>query len=845
MVRGPDTEGDRVCADATPGHETSAATAQHTKARRERIRRQCYGGRGYPDPVSMPQLTRTPRQDALTVDPLLYLLFPAVIAIAGALVALLLLPAALGVGAGVDRVGARLDSLGEAYKRIPKFPERSTIYASDGRTVLAQVYLDENREIVHLDEVSEVARAAVLAAEDDGFYEHGAMDVSSVLRAAFANVAAGDVVQGGSTITQQLVKNAVLDDVDQTLERKWQELAVALRIEQKYTKDQIFELYLNDIYLGNGIYGIGTAAQYYFHEPASELTLAEGATLAGMIRAPEDYDPIAHPKMAAARRNFVLDRMVELGDAAAAPVAKIAAKPVALPPNAGKVSKEKPPFFVTYITRQILADADNTYDAFGKTAKQRERTLFQGGLKIVTTLDPDWQRAAQAAASQPWAVTPGNPDYRQKPDTAIVSVDNANGAIRTMLSGRNYQKDQLELATATRQTGSAFKPFTLVAAFEEGIPPGQVYSATSPFCSPAWTSANHCVSNAEPGNGGYENLTTATAYSTNVVFAQLALDVGPSKIADTAHDMGISSDLAAVPSITLGTSDVSPLEMASAYQTLANRGQHCEPFAVSRVDDAEGVLYRHKAQCRQVIDPEIAAQVTSMLQGVVALPGATGTAASIGRPVAGKTGTTQEYSNAWFVGYTPQVSTAVWVGFPGNPDPLDRYFGTSVFGGSIAAPIWRTYMTRVMAGIPVEGFPAPPPPQTGKVPDVAGRGVVDAQRVLAEASFSSRIERVHSLRPEGTVVDQSPAGGATAQLGTLVTLRVSSGRAPTVVVPSVAGRGAGAARTILEDMGFVVHVDEKRVSDPKLEGVVLATVPKAGSKVDRGSIVTMNVGVKG
>jgi membrane peptidoglycan carboxypeptidase len=790
----------------------------------------------------MPQSTRT--QDPLHLDPLLYLLFPAVIAVAGGLVALLLLPAALGIGAGVDRVGARLNSLGEAYKRIPKFPERSTIYASDGKTVLAQVYLDENREIVHLDEVSEVARSAVLVAEDDGFYEHGAMDVPSVLRAMVANVAAGDVVQGGSTITQQLVKNAVLDEADQTLERKWQELAVALQIEQRYTKDQIFELYLNDVYLGNGIYGIGTAARYYFHKPASRLSLAEGATLAGMIRAPEDYDPIAHPKRAFARRNFVLGRMVDLGDAGAAKVAKIASQPVALPPDAGHTSKKKVPFFVTYITRQILADTDGEYDAFGKTAKQRERTLFQGGLKIVTTLDPDWQRAAQAAANQPWAVSPGNPGYAQTPDTAIVSVDNADGAIRTMLSGRNYQRDQLDLATATRQTGSAFKPFTLVAAFEEGIPPGQVYSATSPFCSPAWTSQDHCVNNAEPGKGGYESLTAATAYSTNVVFAQLALDVGPSNIAQVAHDMGITSDLSVVPSITLGTSDVSPLEMASAYQTLANRGRHCQPFAVSRVEDVEGVLYRHKAECHQVINPQIAAQVTSMLQGVVSLPGATGTAAAIGRPVAGKTGTTQEYSNAWFVGYTPQVSTAVWVGFPGDPDPLDRYFGTSVFGGSIAAPIWRTYMTQVMAGMPVQGFPSPPPPETGKVPDVGGRQVGAAQTILAEASFSSRIERVHSTRPEGRVVGQDPAGGATAQLGTLVTLRVSSGKAPTMVVPALEGKGESAARTVLQDMGFVVHVTEKKVSDPKLDGVVLATVPKAGTKVARGSTVTMIVGVK-
>jgi membrane peptidoglycan carboxypeptidase len=799
----------------------------------------------------MPQPTRSRRQDALPSDPILYLLFPVVIAIAGGLVALLLLPAALGLGAGVDRVGARLDALGEAYKRIPKFPERSTFYASDGKTVLATVYQDFNREIVHLDQVSEIARTAVLAAEDDGFYEHGALDVQSVIRAIFANVAAGNVVQGGSTITQQLVKNAVLDDANQTLERKWEELAVALRIEQRYTKDQIFELYLNDIYLGNGIYGIGTAAEYYFDEPASKLSLVQGATLAGMIRAPEDYNPVDHPKAALARRNFVLDRMVELGGADAAKVAKVeAAGPIKLPPGAGQVTKQKVPFFVTYITREILNNTDGAYDAFGATAKQRQRTLFQGGLRIVTTLDPDWQQAAQSAANQPWAVTASNPGYSQSPDAAIVSIDNANGAIRTMLSGRNYQQDQLDLATSLRQTGSAFKPFTLVAALEEGIPPGQVYSAASPFCSPAWTSVDHCVSNSEPGGGGYENLTVATAYSTNVVFAQLALDVGAAKIASTAAKMGIDPDhLSAVPSITLGTSSVSPLEMASGYQTLANGGRHCPPFAISRVEIAsetgpDALLYRHKQDCKQVIDKDIATQVTSMLEGVVTMPGATGTRAAIGRPVAGKTGTTQEYSNAWFVGYTPQVTTSVWVGFPGNPDPLSNYFGQSVFGGTLAAPIWHTYMTRVMAGMPVRGFAAAPPPATGRVPDVTGRDVSAAQQILARANFSSRLEQVASLRPKGTVVNQSPGGGATAQLGTLVTLQVSNGRTPSVKIPAVKGMKEAAARTALEHAGLVVHVAEVEVTDQKLVGVVLGTVPPAGTKVDTGSAVTMNVGVK-
>jgi membrane peptidoglycan carboxypeptidase len=245
-----------------------------------------------------------------------------------------------------------------------------------------------------------------------------------------------------------------------------------------------------------------------------------------------------------------------------------------------------------------------------------------------------------------------------------------------------------------------------------------------------------------------------------------------------------------------------------------------------------------------VIDKDIATQVTSMLEGVVTLPGATGTRAAIGRPVAGKTGTTQEYSNAWFVGYTPQVTTSVWVGFPGNPDPLDNYFGQSVFGGTLAAPIWHTYMSHVMAGMPVRGFPAPPAPETGKVPDVTGRGSNAAQQILAGAGFSSRVEEVASLKPEGTVVSQSPGGGATAQLGTLVTLQVSTGKAPTVKMPEVKGMEAGAARATLEGLGLVVHVVEKDVTDAKLDGVVLSTIPTAGTSVEKGSTVTVNVGVK-
>jgi penicillin-binding protein 1A len=775
-------------------------------------------------------------------NPLAVLLLVPVIAIAAVLIAVLIVPPFAGLGLGAKRIDARLTSLGADFTRIPRFPERSTIYASDGKTELATLYLD-NREIVSLKDMSPIASKSVLAVEDAQFYEHGPLDWTSLLRALVTNAATGEVVQGGSTITQQLVKNAITGDTAQTFQRKFQELALAIRVEQRYTKDQILALYLNDVYFANGVYGIGTAADFYFHEPASRLKLAQAAMLAGLVRSPNYYDPLAHPVKARVRRNFVLDRLAELGWVPQERIDKAKSSPLGLAPDAGNLKLSQPPFFVHYITDQIIANVDGEYDAFGKTEKARRRRLYEGGLKIYTTLDPDWQAAAQSVANEPYRESVANPNYAQTPDTAIVSVDNTTGAIRTMLSGRNYQKDQLNLADARRQPGSSFKPFTLVAAFRDGIPPGSVFSTKSPLYLPQWTGNDcSCVSNAEgAGDAGYESLWGATKDSINVVFAQLILEVGPDKVVRAAHDMGIESELPAVPSLTLGTADVTPIEMASAYQTLANDGKHCEPYTVTKVVDADGVLYRHKPVCKQVVAPEIAHLVTAMLQGVVS--GGTGTAAALGSwPVAGKTGTTQDYTNAWFVGYTRQVSTAVWVGFPGTPDSLSLYFGGSVFGGTLAAPIWHDYMLRVMAGMPAESFPAPPAPQSGAVPDVVGQRSEHAQNELAKANFTPLVEVVDSAVPKGTVVAQTPAGGTSLELGGLVTIQVSSGVPSKVKVPDVVGLSRTDAKAALETAGFVVEVVSKHVSDPHNVDVVLDQQPPGGTKLLQGSTVTITVG---
>ncbi len=790
---------------------------------------------------------RRPARDAPrpVLAPLVPVLLVLAMLVMAGLVAAVLLPLVGAAGLGVNAFRERLDAAGLGKVRIPRFPERSVIYARDG-SVLATVFLDENRRIVRLEEVSKVARDAVIAIEDHGFYEHGALNFTSLIRAALANLAAGEITQGGSTITQQLVKNAIIGDTSQTFARKFQEAALAIRVERRYTKDEILEMYLNDVYFGNGAYGIGTAAETYFRKPARKLTLAEGALLAALIRAPGAYDPITNPEAALARRNLVIDRMVQYGFVSAAKGERAKARPLGLAPDAGPPEQRVEPFFVTYIRSQILDDPAGEFEALGATRKQRVHTLYQGGLRIYTTLDPDWQRYAQQAVLTKL-------DPRRGPDASLVSVDAKTGAIRAMLSGKAYERDQLDLVwQGRRQVGSAFKPFTLVAAFEQGFPPGKVYSSASPNCKiPGWISQTGCVSNAEGSSAGsFVDLWRATEDSINVVFAQLAVDVGPEHIVDVAHRMGVTAPLDPVPSITLGVEEVSTLDMASAYATLANDGIHCEPFAVARIlEPKEGggyrPIYRHEPDCQQVIEPDIAHLVTAMLQRVVCC--GTGTVADdgMGRPVAGKTGTAQDYTNVYFAGYTPQVATAVWVGFPSGQIPMNTYYGTSVFGGTLAAPIWNAFMVRATAGMPVERFEPPPRPPTGKVPDVVGLRSQAAQQVLVEADFTPVVEKVDSIEPVNTVLAQTPAAGTTLPLGSAVTLQVSNGKGEPVTVPRVVGMGKVRAVQTLEAAGLVAAVVFVEVDDPDLVGRVVAQVPIGNKVVSAGSTVTISVGVAG
>lgn len=787
---------------------------------------------------------------------------PFVVLAAAALVAAGLFPIVGSAGKAVKLFDGQFLPDGEARLEIEDFPLRSTIYASDG-SVLA-VVADYNRVYVKIKDIPKITRDAIIAIEDHGFYGHGPVDFSSIMRAFIANLHAGQIVQGGSTITQQLVKNTETGN-ERTFARKWREAQDAIRLERSYTKDQILELYLNEVYLGHGAYGVGSAAEYYFGKPVQKLTIAESAVLAALIKAPSDDDPIAQPKRALAKRNIVLRRMLELGRISEREYLGAVAEPITLSSKRRNVNKfGRKAYDALFVQDQILhpvkASAnDPQYKAiirtFGKTYEERRRLLFQGGLKIYTTINPKLQSYARSAV-EGFLPNPGNRPPAN-PNASLATVVPRTGAIVAMYGGKNFSKHKINLATQIkRSAGSAFKAFTLAAAFEQGTPVGKVYNtsrAKIPFekCpdpSGAWEPQN-----AEPGEGGFMNMARATAGSVNIYFAQLIADIGAQNVQETAKKMGVityarGGDVSIPPvcSITLGAVQVNPLSMTAGYATLANGGVHCKPFAIRKIVAAnEKTIFKAKPFCRRALDARIAAQVTSLLQGVVS--GGTGRAASIGRPQAGKTGTAQDYKDAWFMGFVPQMVTGVWVGYayPKREIPmigLAKLGGGRAFGGTLAAPIWHNFMAKAVAGLPVKGFPAPPPPKAGTVPHVVGMKKADAERTLQKANFTPIVKMGPSVEPAGVVFEQSPGGGATVPLGSVVTIFVSNGQAPQTPVPNVVGRTQQDAKNRLKAAGFRVVVQYQEVTEHSQEGIVLSQSPKGGKRAPPGSIVTIIVG---
>jgi penicillin-binding protein 1A len=586
--------------------------------------------------------------------------------------------------------------------RVPLPPaafeaQTTFLFDAQGRR-LAVLHGGEDRVDVDLDEVPEVVRQAVIAAEDRDFFRHRGLDPIGIGRAVWTDVRRRAAEQGGSTITQQYVKNAYVGR-EKSLWRKLKEAVIAVKLERELDKREILERYLNTIYLGRGAHGVQAAARAWFGKGVGELGLPEAAYLAGLIRAPEAADVTRDPKEAARRRDDVLEAMEEEGYVTAAEREAAAAVPLdqVVRPRAARAGVEMvaedagTQYFVDYVRRYL-------------SRKYTDQAVYGGGLRVETTLDLDLQRSAYQAVTRVL-------DRPDDPAAALVALDE-RGHVRAMVGGRgasqvNYAVGR-EGGGTGRQAGSAFKPMVLAAAVREG------WSVESSFPAPATivlpkadAGKDWPVDNYEgQGFDGSLNLVTATTNSVNTVYAQLVTALGPQKVVDTARDLGIRSPLSAVPSITLGTPTVSVLDMADAYLTFATRGVRLDPLVVTRVTTADGdVLEENRPVATRVLTREQADVVSFCLRQVV-LHG-TGTGADPGKPVAGKTGTTQKYGDAWFVGYTPKLSVAVWMGYPeGQKHAMTNVHGIRVTGGSLPAAVFRRFLRAALANADHGDFPA-------------------------------------------------------------------------------------------------------------------------------------------
>lgn len=571
---------------------------------------------------------------------------------------------------------------------------RSTLYAADG-SVIQHLHAGENRTPVALDAVPDHLVDAVLDTEDSDFLTHPGIDGSAVARAFTENVGSGEIVEGGSTITQQLAKEE-LDNSDRDLPAKLKEARMALDIERHYDKPAILEHYLNAVYLGNGAYGVGAAAELYFGKHVGELDVGESALLAGLIAAPRRYDPYERPDVARARRAVVLQRMVAAGHLDPAEAEEMEGAPL---PTERHVAESAPEerYFMAEVVRRLLRDP-----TLGDSREERYRKIFTGGLQIHTTLDRPLQQLAVRTVAEQLPESPFT--------AALATVNPTTGEVPAFVGGPSFDDAKFNLATqGARQPGSAFKVFTLVAALESGYSPEDMVDGHAPCELPQQhTSEPWRVLNYDGPGGGVGTMREALVRSLNCAFARIVIGLGPERVVNAAHRLGIDRHLNPYPSITLGAEVVSPLDMATAFATLAADGVRRGPVLVRRIEDQAGnVIVDHTGREERAVEPRIARMATDIMRGVVER--GTGRAADIGRPVAGKTGTAQEWRDAWFAGFTPQLATAVWMGSPEGEIPMRNVGGTRVTGGSFPARIWAAFMGAAHAGQPVVNFPPADP----------------------------------------------------------------------------------------------------------------------------------------
>ncbi len=592
---------------------------------------------------------------------------------------------------GSSVVAGGLVGLAVSFRNLPdvrvlrNYTPSETSYVYDAKgTLLDSVHDEANRKVVDFDEISPQLKRAVLAIEDSYYYTHNGINPSGIGRALLANLGAGSTVQGGSTVTMQLVKNLFLSP-ERTISRKLVEVVLAMRIEQIFEKDEIFELYLNQVYWGHNTYGAETAAQSYFNKPAKDLTLAEAAMMAGLIQAPESFSPFVDYQTAKQRQQIVLARMRQLGWITPEEQEEAKAQPIGLGEITSFRSSQAP-----YVTDAVLQELTEQFGA---------ESMAKGGMRIQTTIDLNLQKIAEETVTDSYYRFFGGGAYADQ--MALVAIDPRTHFVKALVGGVDHESSEFNRAVQSRrQPGSAFKPFVYYAAFASGkyTPDSMINDSevTYPDGYNLYTPRNY-----DGSFMGSIPLRKALEMSRNVPAVKLGQAVGINRIVEIARTLGIKSPMDPVISLPLGAVDLTPMELAGAYATFANYGWHSDSTLIMQVTDSNGnILLDNTPKPQLVLDPWASAALTDVLQGVISQ--GTATNAQIGRPAAGKTGTTDSQRDVWFVGYVPQLAAAVWVG---NDDyrPLSR----GATGGGYAAPVWRNFMIQALRDEPVENFRPP------------------------------------------------------------------------------------------------------------------------------------------
>jgi membrane peptidoglycan carboxypeptidase len=747
-------------------------------------------------------------------------------ALMGVLVAGLAIPFAGALGIGTKALSKSVKNLPAELATEP-LAQRTRVLDVHGRTIAT--FYDQNRVNVPLANVAPIMRKAIVAIEDARFYEHGAIDLKGTLRAFITNQANDGVTQGGSSITQQMAKMTQLNQAKtkkereaataDTYQRKIQELRHAIAYEQNYSKDWILERYLNIAYFGDGAYGIQSAARHYFSKDASDLDVREAALLAGLVKNPTGYDPTTFPDRALERRNTVLNRMASLKVIDQSVADQITKQGLGLKvsPARNGCLGSKAAFFCDYVRRYLLADA-----SLGATVQDRQQLLNSGGLTIRTTVDMRFQRAADKA-------TAGHVKATDSAIGALATVQPGTGNVLAISQsrpmGRDRKKGQtfLDYVVDSKygdangfQAGSTFKLFTLSSALEQGLPTSTRFHAPPTLSIPQnefqdcdgpypnfgpWTVHNSTSS-------GTFDMYKGTQLSVNTYFAQLEKKTGLCKPYALARSMGVeltSPNIERVPSFTLGIANVSPLEMAGAYATVAARGLHCDNRPVTRILNSEGRVFKTYAKkCQQVMQTNTADTVNDILKGVMA-PGGFGQALTLDKPSAGKTGTINSNMAVWFDGYTPAAATASmiaganqlghWITL--NGQTVGGQYVATAHGSTTAGPMWADYMRAIQDLLPNEDFVKPFKTESSRdltiVPNVVGMTVADAKSTLEGEGFTVNVVgQIASDLQVGLVAQTSPVAGSTMYAGSTISLYTSNGQAQT---PPGQGGGPGAPTT--------------------------------------------------